>query len=143
MNKRMMILPVVAALTAFCALTADARWPYSDQPVSSMTYPEAPMPPPGTLITPPGENIFFPMRHDGQPFILQIDETVNMTDHLNRMYYDPAWRGEVWQPFQCYELVEKGVRLLPDWPAYDAATQCRHLTKVHQFFEKWSGFGPQ
>lgn len=143
MNKRMMILPVVAALAGFCALQAEARWPYDNAPQPEITYPETPMPPPGTLITPPGENTFFPMRHDGQPFILQVDETINMTDYLNRSYYDPNWRGQVWMPFQCYEIVEKGCRLMPLWLEYNSATQCRKLTNVHLFFEKWSGFGPQ
>jgi hypothetical protein len=31
---------------------------------------------------------------------------------------------------------------MPSWPYWDAATYCRHLTGVHKFFEKWSGFGP-
>lgn len=110
---------------------------------AGISYPEAPIPPADSLIKPPAETTTFPIRKDGQAFNLEIDSTVNMTDSLNRHYYDFNWRGEVWAPFDNCTTAEKGVRLMNTWPEYNAATQGRIFTGWHLFWEKWSGFGPQ
>lgn len=94
------------------------------------------------LITPPGEEIYFPIRSDGQPFVINIDRTVNLTDALNSFYFDPKWRGEVWVPFNQFEFIERASRLMSTWPEYDEANQFRKLNRVNKFFERWSGYGP-
>lgn len=94
------------------------------------------------LIPPPQEMRYFPVRADGQPFVLDIDTTVNFTDSLNRFYYDPKWRGEVWAPFNQWSIAERATRLMATWPEYDEFSQYRKLNKVNKFFERYSGFGP-
>lgn len=140
MNYRLLVATVVAILSFNVA--AGAQTPVDNRLASNITYPDAPMPSPDKLVPPPGENMYFPMRADMQSYILDIDNTVNYTESLNRFYYDPNWRGETWGPFNCYSIVERAVRMMPTWPVYDAATYSRKLTGVHKFFEKWSGFGP-
>ncbi len=143
MNYRLLVATAVAVLSFNISASAQAADLSGDSLLASnITYPDATMPSPDRLIPAPGENSYFPMRHDGQPFILDIDNTINLTEPLNRFYYDPNWRGEVWGPFNCYSVGERAVRMMPTWPAYDAATYSRKLTGVHKFFEKWSGFGP-
>lgn len=90
----------------------------------------------------PGEVTQFPTNPDGSPFVLDIDTTVNFTDALNRFYYDPKWRGEVWVPFNQWTVVERATRLMSTWPEYDEFSQYRKLNHVHKFFERYSGFGP-
>jgi hypothetical protein len=90
----------------------------------------------------PGEVSQFPTNADGSPFVLDIDTTVNFTDALNRFYYDPKWRGEVWVPFNQWTVVERATRLMSTWPEYDEFSQYRKLNHVHKFFERYSGFGP-
>lgn len=90
----------------------------------------------------PGEASQFPTNADGSPFVLDIDTTVNFTDALNRFYYDPKWRGEVWVPFNQWTVVERATRLMSTWPEYDEFSQYRKLNHVHKFFERYSGFGP-
>ena len=109
---------------------------------TGLSYPQAPMPEQPALIPQPQENVYFPMRPDGQPFLLNIDNTVNYTNPINRVYYDPAWRGQSWAPFNCYPLVERGSRLMSTWPGYNNAVDRGHATRVNQWFEKASGFGP-
>lgn len=74
--------------------------------------------------------------------MLDIDTTINFTDALNRFYYDPKWRGEVWVPFNQWTISERATRLMATWPEYDEFSQYRKLNHVHKFFERYSGFGP-
>lgn len=127
----------IVITAAFCLLSPLAA------SAAGIAYPDAPGPDPNHFINAPVENYYFPVRADGQPVMLQTDQTVNMTDYLNRHYYDPNWRGEVWAPWDTYTVVEKGTRLMATWPAYHAATQFRFWTGWHTFWEKWSGYGPQ
>jgi hypothetical protein len=149
MNYRLNILTLLAiscfsviGFTMCCQDSLAQHGWFQDKKQPALSYPKAPMPPAGKIVVPPQESPFFPLRPDGQAFVLDIDSTVNQTDALNRFYYDPSWRGEVWQPYDSYTLAEKGVRLMTTWPQYDAATQSRKFTRIHQWFEKWSGFGP-
>ncbi|MBX3138559.1 hypothetical protein KF707_20185 [Candidatus Obscuribacterales bacterium] len=96
----------------------------------------------GGLVTPPGEANTFPVRDDGQDFILNVDTTVNLTTALNKFYYDPKWRGEVWQPFDQVTLIERQTRLMSTWKEYDEFSELRKFNIIHKFFERASGFGP-
>lgn len=109
---------------------------------SSMTYPEAPPPNPDQLIVPPRENPYFFVRPDGQAYTFQTDHTNNLTDYLNRHYYDFNWRGEVWTPYDNMTIVEKTCRFMGTWPDYYYATRFRKLNGWNVFWEKWSGYGP-
>lgn len=97
---------------------------------------------PDKLIAPPGENPYFPVRTDGQPYILNMDTTVNLTDALNRYYYNPRWRGEVWTPFDQVDQIEKATRLMSTWFEYDQENIYRKGDPVAKWFERLSGFGP-
>ncbi|MCC6979064.1 MAG: hypothetical protein IT343_12135 [Candidatus Melainabacteria bacterium] len=94
------------------------------------------------LISQPGESHYFPTTADGTPIVLELDTTVNFTESLNRFYYEPKWRGEVWVPFNQWSLIERATRLMSTWPEYDEFSQYRKLNHVHKFFERYSGFGP-
>jgi len=94
------------------------------------------------LVSMPGESHYFPTTSDGTPVVLDLDTNVNLTDSLNRFYYDPKWRGEVWVPFNQWSLIERATRLMSTWPEYDEFSQYRKLNHVHKFFERYSGFGP-
>jgi hypothetical protein len=104
--------------------------------------PLAPMPAPDTLIEPPGEAHYVLTRPDGWPVYVNIDESVNFTDVLNRFYYNPRWRGEEWAPFPQYWIVERAVRMMPTWNEYDQQNVYHVGTRYSQFLEKYSGFGP-
>jgi hypothetical protein len=104
--------------------------------------PAAVAPPEDLIVTPPGEEAYFPVRPDGQPFLVNIDTTINLTDRISGFYYDPKWRGEVWAPFDQVSLIERATRLMATWPEYDQFSTLRKLNSVHKFFEKYSGFGP-
>ncbi|MDX1987338.1 MAG: hypothetical protein SFV17_11680 [Candidatus Obscuribacter sp.] len=104
--------------------------------------PPAPMPSPDNLVPPPGEEIYFPVRADGQPFLLNIDTTINLTDAISSFYYDPKWRGEVWAPFDQVSLIERSTRLMSTWQEYDQFSQYRILNVINKKLEKYSGFGP-
>ncbi|HEY9684017.1 MAG TPA: hypothetical protein V6C86_20715 [Oculatellaceae cyanobacterium] len=104
--------------------------------------PPAPPPDKNKLVPPPGENSYFPVREDGQPYILNIDRTVNLTEAMNRTYYNPKWRGEDWTPFDQVDNIERASRLMGTWKEYDEANIYRVLTPVNKFLEKYSGFGP-
>lgn len=104
--------------------------------------PAAVMPASDILITPPGEEAYFPVRPDGQPFLVNIDTTVNLTDRISGFYYDPKFRGEVWAPFDQVSLIERATRMMSTWPEYDEFSIYRKLNGVHKFFEKYSGYGP-
>lgn len=93
-------------------------------------------------VLPPMEMQYFPVNPDGTPIVLDIDTTVNFTDALNRFYYDPKWRGEVWVPFNQWSISERATRLMSTWPEYDEFSIYRKLNHVHKFFERYSGFGP-
>ena len=82
------------------------------------------------------------MREDGQPYLLNVDVSVNMTRSLNQFYYDPKWRGEEWVPFDQVTLIESGTRLMSTWKEYDEFSTLRVMNGFHKFFEKYSGFGP-
>ncbi len=110
---------------------------------AGISYPDAPGPDPNHFVNSPAENTYFYARADGQPVMYLTDATCNMTEQINRLYYDPNWRGEVWCPFDNFTLVEKGTRLMSTWPGYHAATQFRFWTGWNTFWEKWSGYGPQ
>jgi hypothetical protein len=99
-------------------------------------------PAPEKLIAPPQENRYFPIRADGQPFVLNIDTTINLTSALDRFYYDPRWRGEVWTPFDQVDEIERATRLLGTWPEYNEANIFRVWNASNIWFEKYSGFGP-
>lgn len=104
--------------------------------------PAAPQPDRTKIVTPPGEQQYFPIREDGQPYVLNVDRTVNLTDALNRVYYNPKWRGEEWTPFDQVDTIERACRLMGTWREYDEANIYRVFTPVNKFFEKYSGFGP-
>lgn len=105
-------------------------------------YPPAPAGNRDRLITPPGENQYFPVRADGQPYVLNIDRTVNLTAALNQFYYNPKWRGEVWTPFDQIDSIERATRIMGTWREYDEFSELRIFNGFHKFFEKYSGFGP-
>ena len=94
------------------------------------------------LISPPGENPYYPVRADGQPFILNVDTTVNLTAALNEFYWNPKWRGEVWSPFDLPETIERATRLLSTWPEYNSENMFRIGTKPAIWLERYSGYGP-
>ncbi len=96
----------------------------------------------GKLVRPPGESSYFPVREDGQPYMLNVDTTVNMTETINQFYYDPKWRGEVWVPFDQFSAIERGTRAMATWKEYDEFSELRKFNKIHKFFERSSGFGP-
>ena len=98
--------------------------------------------PKGGLITPPGEHSHFPVRKDGQDYVLDIDMNVNLTRALNRFYYDPKWRGEEWVPFDQISIIEKAARNMGTWKEYNEFTTLRVFNGFHIFFEKYSGYGP-
>lgn len=104
--------------------------------------PAAPEPAPDNLVPPPSEEIYFPVRADGQPFLLNIDTTINLTDSISSFYYDPKWRGEVWAPFDQVSLIERSTRLMSTWPEYDQFSYYRVLNGVNKRLERMSGFGP-
>ncbi|MBY0359471.1 MAG: hypothetical protein K2W82_15820 [Candidatus Obscuribacterales bacterium] len=133
MSRHLFLLVIAALMFPANAIAA---------PDNSISYPEAPAPSPDHLVTPPRENPYFYVRPDGQAYTIQTDHTNNITDYLNRHYYDFAWRGEVWSPYDNMTTVEKGSRLMGTWPEYNEATRFRVLNGWNQFWEKWSGFGP-
>jgi hypothetical protein len=94
------------------------------------------------LISPPGENPYYPVRMDGQPFILNVDTTVNLTTALNEFYWNPKWRGEVWSPFDLPETIERASRIMSTWPEYDSENMFRIGTRPAQWLERYSGYGP-
>jgi hypothetical protein len=94
------------------------------------------------LISPPGEEPYYPVRNDGQPFVLNIDQTVNFTRAINQFIWNPRIEGEVWTPFDQPELIERASRLMTTWPEYDEANIYRSFTRVNKYLERMSGFGP-
>jgi hypothetical protein len=94
------------------------------------------------LISPPGENPYYPVRSDGQPYILNVDTTVNLTAALNEFYWNPKWRGEVWSPFDLPETIERASRVMSTWPEYDSENMFRIGTRPAQWLERYSGYGP-
>ncbi len=96
----------------------------------------------GRLVPPPMEEVFFPTSFDGQPRVLNIDTTVNLTVAINQFYYNPKWRGEVWTPFDQVDLIERTTRLMSTWKEYNEANRFHLFNGVNIFFERYSGFGP-
>lgn len=107
-----------------------------------MTLPRAVEPPKDQLIAPPSEEVYFPVRPDGQALYLNLENTVNLTEYLNRSKYNHYDEGEVWAPFDDFTLVEKASRTMGNWPQYWEFSQLRILNNWHRFFERGSGFGP-
>lgn len=136
MIRRLFSVASVALITTIS--TCQAKNPYP----TPLQQPEAPMPSPDALIPPPGENTYWPIRPDGQAFVLNQDLTCNYTDVLNRYYFNPSWRGEEWGPFQMYWVAERAVRTMPTWREYDEFSTLRIFNGWHKFWEKYSGYGP-
>lgn len=111
-------------------------------PPDKLSYPSAPKPTHDKLVPPPGEEHYYPIRADGQPFVLNIENTINLTDYLNRFYYNPSWDGEVWAPADFYTFAERATRTMASWPEYSEFGELRVLNRVHRFIERASGFGP-
>jgi len=105
-------------------------------------YPPAAAPAKDNFVPPPGENQYYYIRSDGQPMFTMLDKTVNLTDALNRFYYNPQWRGEMWVPEDPVSLPEKQTRLMSTWREYNDQTFFRVGTPLVQFLERASGFGP-
>ncbi|MBX9689122.1 MAG: hypothetical protein K2X27_20605 [Candidatus Obscuribacterales bacterium] len=133
MIRRLLTLSFIASLPLIFAGSVSA---------AGISYPEAAGPNPDHLITPPGENGFFPMRNDGQAFSLQIDSTNNLTDYMNRHYYDFRWDGATWSPWDTMSVSQKGVRLSHLWPEYNEANQFHLFNGFNVLMERLSGFGP-
>lgn len=128
-------------LLSFAALQMSWAQP-SEARRDNLVEPPAVEAPVDIIVTPPGEEAYFPVRPDGQPFLVNIDTTVNLTDKINGFYYDPKFRGEVWAPFDQVSLIERATRMMATWPEYDQFSILRKFNGVHKFFEKYSGFGP-
>lgn len=86
--------------------------------------------------------MFFPIRKDGQIFTINIPIETNLTDRTNRFYYDPAWRGEVWTPFDQFTLIERNVHHMGTWPEFNEFSELRKMNWFHYFMERWTGYGP-
>ncbi len=149
MIRRLLALPLVALITLSACRNSSAQdvQQQLDKPLIvaqavSLPYPPAPMPNPDKLVKPAGETTVFPIRADGQPFVLDQDVTVNLTEALNRYYFNPAWRGEEWGPFNSFWIPEHAVVLMPTWQEYDQFSIYRVGNGFHKFFEKYSGYGP-
>lgn len=134
-------IKLALTLLSFTALQMSGALP-TEARRDNLPEPPAVEAPVDLLVTPPGEEIYFPVRPDGQPFLVNIDTTVNLTDKINGFYYDPKFRGEVWAPFDQVSLIERATRMMATWPEYDQFSIYRKLNGVHKFFEKYSGFGP-
>jgi hypothetical protein len=108
------------------------------------TAPTTPTPAMATdaVVPMPSIDPYYPIRFDGSAYYTMNDMTVNMTAALNHFYYDPKWRGEVWEPMQLYNLVEKGSRIMPTWQEYDQFSWWRTCNLWHKFWERSSGYGP-
>lgn len=146
MIRRLYALPLVALIAISACQAAFAQDLDLRQMIAAkqptLNAPEAPMPNPDLLVTPPGESPYFPIRPDGQPFVLNQDLTVNLTDSLNRYYFNPRWRGEEWAPFNMYWVAERSIRMMPTWHEYDEFSILRVGNGWHKFWEKYSGYGP-
>lgn len=140
----------ILVMTSFAAaLTATAALGKDDIPnrlfagkLPPMMYPAAPLPVKDKLVPVPMEQQFFPVRTDGQPFVLNIDRTVNLTTAMNQFYYNPKWRGEEWSPFDQVDDIERATRLMGTWREYNEFSELRIFNGWHRFWEKWSGYGP-
>jgi hypothetical protein len=149
MIRRLLALPFVALIT-FSACQSAFSKDFEDLEFKDLiaakqpplNAPAARMPSPDKLVFPAQENIYFPVRGDGQPYVLAEDMTVNWTQALNEYYFDPKWRGEVWGPFPMYFIIERAVRMMPTYPEYDQFSTIRVGNGWHKFWEKYSGYGP-
>jgi hypothetical protein len=136
------LLPICAAQPAEAA-DGFFQWLIPRPPAEKpMPYPPAPPPPANQLVPPPGESFTFPVRPDGQALFLNLENTVNLTDYLNRCYYNPYWEGEVWAPWDAFTIVEKSSRTMGTWPEYDQFSMLRIFNNWNKFIERYSGFGP-
>ncbi len=93
-------------------------------------------------IVAPAENSYFPVRSDGQPFMLNADNNVNLTDAMNRFYYESTSRHEFWMPFNNYEIPEKAQRMLSTWDEYNQENAFRTWNPAAMWLEIKSGYGP-
>jgi hypothetical protein len=112
------------------------------QLASELSYPPAPAPSSDNVVPPAAETQYFPIRTDGQPYMLMLDKTINLTDALNRFYYDPRWRGEIWVPQDPVTFPEKATRLFSTFQEYDQQNIFRVGNGLARWIEKMSGFGP-
>ncbi len=87
-------------------------------------------------------NQYFFTRTDGQPYFLAIDDTANMTDAINRFYFDTHLEGENWAPADFHTTLERSSRLMTSWQDYNAMSWWRLGNGVSRFLERSSGFGP-
>jgi hypothetical protein len=143
MIRRLFIIPV----SALCLITGFASPTFAQDlaQVPQLTYPPAPDPAPDHIIVPPQENIYFPMRADGQAFVSNEDLTNNWTDSFNRFYFNPVLRNMDWAPYQNWWIPERACRLMSTWNEYDNFSTVRFLkptNRIHKWFERYSGYGP-
>jgi hypothetical protein len=146
---RLLALPFVALITMSACPSAISKDFESinmqDLLAAKMQPLQAPppqLPNPNNLVAPAGETRTFPIRGDGQPYVLAEDISVNLTQALNSYYFDPKWRGEEWGPFNTYWIVERQARMMPTWHEYDEFSIFRVGNGWHKFWEKYSGYGP-
>jgi len=119
----------------------DQVYPGTTRPYQ-LPYPVGRAQPPGSPIPPPGEEHFFPIREDGQMFMLNVPIETNLTDRLNRFYFDPGWRGEVWTPFDTMTVAERQVYSMGTWKDYNEFSHLRKFNRFHYTMERWTGYGP-
>lgn len=150
MIRRLIALPVVALIAFSACQSAFAKDKFESLEMKDLVAakqpqlnaPPARLPSPDNLVVPAQENAYFPIRSDGQAYVLGIDQTVNWTQALNDYYFDPKWRGETWGPYPQYFVVERAVRMMPTWQDYDQFSILRIFNGWHKFWEKYSGYGP-
>ena len=145
---------VGAGLLAFCLVAGQVSWTaaearnslwqkiFGPTPVGPPEYPHAPPAPKDNLVPPPSMNQYFFTRTDGQPYYLNIDSTANMTDAINRFYFNIGMEGEQWAPADFNSTLERSSRLMATWQDYDQMNWWHQLNGVSRFLERASGFGP-
>ncbi len=109
---------------------------------SQFAYPPAPPPPSGQLVAPPGENPYWAVRKDGQPYVNSADIRTNQTPTQNRTKYEPEWEGLVRSDFDSYSNPGRGERNFASWPEKNEFSVYRVGTRFNKMFERWMGFDP-
>lgn len=109
---------------------------------SQLSYPPAPPAPSGQLVPPPGENPYFPVRKDGQPYVNNNDIHTNQTQTLNRFKYWPELDGLVRSDFDAYSIIGRGQRSMATWPEQNEFSVYRVGTRINKMFERWMGYDP-
>jgi len=149
MIRRLLALPCIALVTICGSLPAFSK-DIEDLEMKDLIAAKQPrlnappptMPGPDKLVAPAGETTTWPIRGDGQPYILSVDQTVNWTECLNEYYFNPKWRGETWGPFQMEWIPERAVLMMPTYQDYDQFSIYHIFNGFHKFWEKYSGYGP-